>query len=99
VLSNKVVEEVASFFVAYLLLFLTGALLLTVTDSCSFDTALSAAAATFGNIGPGLDAVGAMTNYGGLSIPGKWILIFLMLAGRLELYAILVLFLPATWKK
>jgi len=98
-LANKVVEEVSSYIIIYLFLFLLGTFLLTVTDGCSFDTAFSATAANFGNIGPGLDAVGATGNYGWMSLPGKWVLIFLMLAGRLELYAFLILFVPATWRK
>jgi trk system potassium uptake protein len=51
------------------------------------------------NVGPGLNMVGPIQNFGWISDPGKWLLIFLMLAGRLELYAMLVLFLPVTWRK
>ena len=52
-----------------------------------------------GVVTPGLGRVGPLENYSWFSTPGKWVLSFLMLAGRLELYSILVLMLPATWKK
>ena len=58
----------------------------------------SAVAATLNNIGPGLGVVGPAENYSGFSEPGKLLLTLLMLLGRLELFAILVLFVPAFWR-
>ena len=58
-----------------------------------------ATAATLGNIGPGLGSVGPTDNYAHVHVFGKWILTFLMLAGRLEIYTVLILFAPAFWKK
>lgn len=95
----KVVMDVLSYFVIFILLFFFGTILLTLTESCDLVTALAASVATLSNIGPGLGKVGAAQNYAWISIPGKGILTFLMLAGRLELYSILILFLPSTWKK
>ncbi len=98
---SKLTIGVLSYFFIFMMLFLFGTLVLTITDTdrCGLVTALSASIASLSNIGPGLAHVGATQNYAWISIPGKWVLIFLMLAGRLELYSILVLMLPATWKK
>lgn len=80
---------------------LAGAVLLMLleTDSrCTFATAAMASVATLNNIGPGLAQVGAIENYGWLSVPSKVVLSVLMVMGRLELYAILVLVTPRFWK-
>ena len=58
----------------------------------------SAVAATLNNIGPGLGVFGPHSNYTSFSVQGKLLLTLLMLAGRLELFAILVLFFPAFWR-
>ena len=55
--------------------------------------------ATLGNIGPGLNAIGATQNYAAISPLGQGILTCFMLLGRLELYTVLILFLPSFWKK
>ncbi|HDL00999.1 MAG TPA: hypothetical protein ENH23_02050 [candidate division Zixibacteria bacterium] len=62
-------------------------------------TALTSSIATMGNIGPGLSGVGAVENYGWIPIPGKWILIFSMLLGRLEIFTVLIIFRPYVWRK
>ena len=62
-------------------------------------TAISAVASCIGNIGPGLHAVGPAANYGPLPALGKWCLTFCMLLGRLEIYTVIVLFVPEFWKK
>ena len=90
---------VLAYFFIYIVLFFAGTLILTATDRCDLVTAFSASIASLSNIGPGLAKVGATQNYAWVSVPGKWTLIFLMLAGRLELYSILILMIPATWKK
>ncbi|MFC2018968.1 TrkH family potassium uptake protein [Chloroflexota bacterium] len=61
-------------------------------------TALSSVAATLGNVGPGLGLVGPVENYAFLPAPGKIVLTVCMLAGRLELFTILVLFSPTFWR-
>jgi trk system potassium uptake protein TrkH len=98
-LSSRLVLAVVSYFVIFMLLFSLGTVLITITEECDLVTAFSASIASLSNIGPGLGRVGATQNYAWLSIPGKWVLVFLMLAGRLELYSILILFVPSTWKK
>jgi len=62
-------------------------------------TAISAVAATLGNVGPGLGAVGPVDNYAHFSIPAKWICSFCMLVGRLEVYSVIVLLAPEFWRK
>lgn len=84
-----------------LVLFMVGAVLLMVLEpagTLSFTTAATASAATLNNIGPGLDGVGAMSNYGWFSTPSKIVMSVLMVLGRLEVYAIFVLFMPRFWR-
>ena len=63
-----------------------------------FDTAIGSVATCLGNIGPGIGEVGPVDNFAGISAPGKWLLSFLMLLGRLELFTVLMLFTPYFWK-
>jgi trk system potassium uptake protein TrkH len=98
-LSQRIVLDVASYCLIYMLIFFSGAVLFTVTESCDLVTALSASITSLSNVGPGLGRIGPMENFAWVSIPGKWLLTFLMLAGRLELYALLMLFLPTSWRK
>lgn len=98
-LSEKIVNAVMAYFIIYMFLFFTGALFFIILEQCSLETALSASIASLSNIGPGLSKVGATQNYAWVSAPGKWLLTFLMLAGRLELYSILILLTPMTWRK
>ncbi len=98
-LEDKMVVGVLSFFALYLLMFFAGTLVLIMTDGTDIVTAMTAAVTSMSNCGPGLGQVGPMQNYGWISVPGKWLLSFLMLAGRLEFYALLVLFVPSAWKR
>ncbi len=84
-----------------LALFLIGAVLLMLLEPAgqiSFSTAATASAATLNNIGPGLELVGATEHYGWFSAPSKVVMCVLMLLGRLEVYAIFVLFVPRFWR-
>lgn len=98
-LPEKLIFSILSYFTVYILLFFMGAVLLTITEACDVLTALTASLSALSNVGPGLNGVGPMENFAWFSNAGKWLLIFLMLAGRLELYAILILFIPSTWRK
>jgi len=83
-------------------LFGIGAMLLMLfqgPDNIDFATAASASAATLNNIGPGLARVGAIENYGWFNAPSKIVMCLLMALGRLEVYAILVLFVPRFWSR
>ena len=98
-LEDDVITSVMSFFFVFILSFVTITLLLSTTN-LDFVTSLSAAATSLANVGPGLGStIGPENNFYGLNLFAKWILIFSMLLGRLELLTILVIFLPAFWKK
>ena len=97
-LEPGVIRSVGRYLIVYLGFFVLLVLLLCF-DVPDFLTAFSAAAATFNNIGPGLGAVGPSCNYSQMTDFSKIILSIGMIAGRLELYPILILFLPSTWRK
>lgn len=98
-LSDRLITAMLTYVVIFLHLFFLGTVLFILLERCDIVTAITASIAALSNIGPGLGLVGPSGNYAWVSIPGKWLLIFLMLAGRLELYSILILFVPSTWKK
>lgn len=95
---HEVVRSVNVFLVAYLIVFSTSVLIVSL-DGFDFITNFSGVAATINNIGPGFNKVGPMANFGAFSPLSKLVLIFDMIAGRLELFPILLLFSPSTWKK
>jgi trk system potassium uptake protein TrkH len=97
-LSENDTRSIGRYFTVYVGLFFI-ILLLVSLDSPDFLTAFSAVAATFNNIGPGLSKVGPMFNYSAYSDFSKLILSIGMIAGRLELFPVLVLFLPSTWRR
>src|SRR5690606_33822130 len=68
------------------------------TQSAKLLACASAVATTLNNVGPGFGVLGPQENFSGFSTPGKLLLTLLMLLGRLELFAILVLFVPSFWK-
>lgn len=98
VVEHEVVRSINVFMVAYMLLFALSALLLAF-DGQDLVTNFTAVAATFNNIGPGLELVGPSRNFSIFSDPAKLVLIFDMLAGRLEIFPVLILFSGDTWKK
>jgi trk system potassium uptake protein TrkH len=93
------VTGAAAYFIIYMFLFVSGTVSMTILEQTDLVTAFSASIACLSNIGPGLGDVGAVENYAWISVTGKWLLSFLMLAGRLELYSILILFVPSAWRK
>ena len=70
-----------------------------VLDNMDLETNFTAIAATFNNIGPGLAKAGPTCNFAFFSPLSKFVMMFDMLAGRLELFPMLVLFSPRTWRK
>jgi len=93
-------HKVMSFFFFFITIYLIVSLALCFLDSnMDFRTSLSASIAALGNIGPGLGKVGATCTYSWITPSAKMLLTFAMLLGRLELYTVLVLFLPSFWKK
>ncbi|MCI8951167.1 MAG: TrkH family potassium uptake protein [Lachnospiraceae bacterium] len=97
-LEHNVIRSANGYFLAYALIF-AGSVLLISIDQFDFTTNVTAVAATFNNIGPGLAKVGPTCNWSGFSPFSKYIFMFDMLAGRLEIFPMLLLFAPGTWKK
>ena len=95
---HEVVRSTNIFFIVYVLIFAASLFLISFDD---FDliTNFTAVVATFNNIGPGLELVGPNGNFGLFSWFSKLILTFDMLAGRLEIFPLLLLFVRDTWKK
>ena len=96
--SKTIIYNILSFFILYMLIFITSSLLLTFFG-LNFESAMGAAASSLGNIGPAIGSVSPVDNFEHLSIPAKWFCSFLMLIGRLELFTVLILFTPFFWKK
>ncbi len=97
-LTRSVLGGVSIYFTVYMLLMGVSILLLSL-DGFDITTTVTAVIACMNNIGPGLGDVGPMGNYAGFSAPAKLLLSFNMLAGRLELFPMLVLFYPRTWSR
>ncbi len=95
---HEVVRSINVFLIAYLLIYAVSILIVSL-DNFDCTTTFTSVAATINNIGPGLDLVGPAANFGILSVPSKLVLIFDMLAGRLEIFPLLLLFVPDTWRK
>ena len=93
-----VVRGVGAFLMTYAVIFCVSLLLITL-DGKDLITNFTAVTATINNIGPGLMEVGPTGNFGGFSAFSKCVFIFDMLAGRLELYPILLLLTPSVWRK
>ena len=97
---EQTLSNVNAYLSAYVIILLTGFLILSADPvGYSMTTNLSAVAATFNNIGPGFDAVGPTCNFGGYSVLSKLVMTLGMLLGRLEIFPILILFVPGIWKK
>ena len=95
---HEVVRSVNVFLVAYLVVFSASVLIVSL-DGFDFTTNFSGVAATINNIGPGFHDAGPMANFSIFSPLSKMVMIFDMIAGRLELFPILLLLSPSTWKK
>ena len=94
---SEVVRSVNAYIAVYVIVFAVSTLLVSF-DCNDAVTSFTAVAATINNIGPGLSDVGPTENFAFFSIPSKLVLIFDMIAGRLELIPMLILFSPATWR-
>lgn len=98
VLSEALVINVLQFFFLWMAFLMLGTLVLSVLGM-DLLSSLSASIACLGNIGPGFNLVGPTANYGFIADSGKYFLSVLMLVGRLEIYPLLVLFIPEFWKE
>jgi trk system potassium uptake protein TrkH len=97
-ISEHIVYNIIAFFVLYMLLFIIGALVLGYLG-LDFESAIGGAASSLGNVGPALGDLNPVVNFSALPDFGKWWCGFLMLLGRLELFTVLILFVPYFWKK
>ena len=96
--SNETIANTYAFLVAYCLIIIFSTMLLGF-EKTSFETNLTAVIACLNNIGPGLDMVGPMGGYAHFSVLSKIVLILNMILGRLEIFPLLILFVPGVWKK
>jgi len=97
-ISQQIIFNVLAFFLIYIIIFAFGSLVMSAMGM-EFESAIGSVAACLGNIGPGLGTVGPVLNYSTVPMAGKWVLAFLMLLGRLELFTVLILFSASFWKK
>lgn len=97
-LDHNVLRSLNAYIILYFLIFGISLLIVSL-DNFDFMTSFSAVAANLNNIGPGMSMVGPVSNYSSLSYLSKTVLIFDMLAGRLELFPMLVIMSPGTWKQ
>ena len=96
--NHDIMRTTSMYLVLYIGVFAISFLLVSI-DNMDFTTSFTAVAANLSNTGPGLGAVGPVGNYADFSILSKIVFIFDMLAGRLEIYPLLLLFAPSAWKK
>ncbi|WP_149277360.1 TrkH family potassium uptake protein [Pareuzebyella sediminis] len=95
---EHIVYNIIAFFVLYMLLFIIGAMVLGALG-VDFVTAIGGSASSLGNVGPAFGSLNPVSNFNGLPDLGKWWCGFLMLAGRLELFTVLILLTPYFWKR
>ena len=98
VMQGDVIQSVAGFVILYLGIFFVSVMIFGIAGH-DFKTSLTAVGANIGNIGPGLSGIGSTQTYAWIPVPGKWVLILCMLLGRLEIFTLLVLFVPEFWRK
>ena len=97
-IDDHVIANIHSYLVLYLVIFALSLLVLTIFN-LDFKSAFSAVATCLNNVGPGFDVVGPVSNFSSLSDVSKLVLSFDMLAGRLEIFPILLLFAPSQWRR
>jgi len=98
VIPDELLRSIMGFLALYLLLFVISSIVLA-SMGIDMMTSLGAVASCIGNIGPGFGTVGPAENFAHLPVPGKWLLAWCMLLGRLEIYTVIILFVPEFWKK
>lgn len=98
VVPPHIIYNLLAFIFLYLFIFVCGAVTMTALGE-TFDVALSSVATSLGNVGPGIAEVGPSSTFSSISDPGKWVLSFLMLFGRLELFTVALIFTPYYWRR
>lgn len=97
-IKDDIIFSIMAFFLFYAITFAMGTFIMSALG-LDFKTAIGATISSLGNIGPGIGKVGPVDNFANIPTFGKWVLSFLMLLGRLELFTILVFLSPGFWKK
>ena len=97
-ITHAVSRSVSVYFAIYVLIVIVTTILVSL-DRYDFTTNFSAVLATLNNTGPGLGVVGSAGNYAGFNVFSKIVFCFNMLAGRLELYPFLLIFVPSAWRR
>jgi trk system potassium uptake protein TrkH len=97
-IEHEIIRSINVFVVSYIFIFAASVILISI-DNFDFTTSFTAVAATLNNVGPGLETVGPIGNFSSFSSLSKFVMMFDMLAGRLEIFPLLLLFTPSTWKK
>jgi trk system potassium uptake protein TrkH len=97
-IDHNIMRNTSVYLVVYMAVFVVSFLLVSV-EGLDLTTSFTSVAATLNNTGPGLELVGPVGNYASMSLLSKIVLMFDMLAGRLELFPVLLLFVPRVWKK
>ncbi|MCC2165871.1 TrkH family potassium uptake protein [Brotaphodocola catenula] len=95
---QSIIKSLGAYLAGYFVVFFVSVLIVSL-DNMDLETNFTAIAATFNNIGPGLAKAGPTCNFAFFSPLSKFVMMFDMLAGRLELFPMLVLFSPRTWRK
>lgn len=95
---SESVRSISAYFVTFMAIFAVSVLIVSL-DNFDFTTTVTAVIATINNVGPGLEKVGPMGNFSVFSDLSKFVMMFDMLVGRLEIFPMLLLFSPSTWKK
>lgn len=97
-ITNDVSRNVCIYLAIYMSIIVVTTILISI-NGFDFTTTFSSVLATLNNVGPGFGKVGSMDNYAGFSIFSKIIFCFNMIAGRLELYPLILIFIPTAWRK
>lgn len=101
IVAPRVLTHILVFLLLYIMLFIFGSILMSAL-LFEFErpllTAIGAVATSLGNVGPAIGDLGPTNNFADIPVVGKWVLVFLMLLGRLELFTVLILFTPYFWK-
>lgn len=95
---QDIIFNILAFFLMYISIWAVSSLLLSIIGMDPY-SAMGSVATTMGGIGPGLGTTGPASNYSMVPELGKWILAFMMLIGRLEIFTVFILFAPSFWKK
>ena len=97
-ISEQHIRRVISYLIIYVILIIVSCTLLTMFMNFDLTTAFGAVVSSFGNTGPAMGDLGPSNNFADVSDAAKWLFSFLLLAGRLEIFTVLFLFMPRSWK-